>query len=65
MKVTFWCNSGANIHSENSETLDVVKDWGLEPGEWEAMDEEQKYKIAEEWAWNNGLQIGFTEEKDE
>ena len=50
--VNFHCNSGANIHSCRSQTLDTVKDLGLDEGEWESMDEDDKYKIVEQWAWN-------------
>lgn len=60
MKVTFYCNSGANIHSCREEEMDTVEDLGLDEGEWEKMSEDQKYKVAEEWA-NDRLEIGFKE----
>lgn len=51
MKVKFNCDSGANIHSCRTDTLDTVEDLGLEEGEWEAMDDEAKDEILKEWAW--------------
>ena len=55
-KVNFNCDSGANIHSCRSETLDTVKDLMLDEGEWESMTEEQKRHCVEQWAWE-GLEI--------
>lgn len=60
MKVKFFCDSGANIHSCRSATLDTVKDLGLDEGEWETYSEDEKYKVAEEWA-NDRLEIYFKE----
>lgn len=60
-KVIFHCDSGANIHSCRSETLDTVKDLGLDDGEWESMSNEDKYKIVEEWAASD-LEIFWTED---
>jgi len=61
MKVIFHCDSGANIHSGKSETIDTVEDLGLDEGEWEKYTEDEKYKTVEEWAWNSGLAIYFEE----
>lgn len=61
MKVSFFCDSGANIHSCRSETLDTVEDMRLEEGEWEAYSDDEKYKLAEEWA-HDRLEIFFKEE---
>jgi hypothetical protein len=58
MKVKFFCNSGANIHSTREDTFDTVKDLVLDEGEWESMSDEDKYKMAEEWA-NERLEIGY------
>jgi len=60
-KVKFYCNSGANIHSTNEEVLDTIDDLGFEEGDWEDMSEDDRYKMAEEWAWNSGLAIGVEE----
>lgn len=62
--VKFHCDSGANIHSCRKATFNTVSDLGLEEGEWEAMSEDDRYKIVEEWA-NNGLEIFYTEEESE
>lgn len=62
-KVRFFCDSGANIKSENkSELLDTVEDLGYAEGEWENLPDAEKYKAAEEWAWENGLMIAYNEE---
>ena len=58
MKIKFFCNSGANIHSCRRETLDTVDDLGLQEGEWETLSDDEKDKMAEEWAWNK-LEIGY------
>ena len=59
-KVRFSVNNGANIHSCRSETIDTVKDLHLDEGEWENLDEDEKYQIAEEWA-NDKIEIYFEE----
>lgn len=62
-KVKFWVDSGANIKScKESRVLDTVDDLGLDDGEWEGFTDDEKYKLAEEWSWQNGLDIGYTEE---
>lgn len=63
MKVKFYCDSGANIHSNrDSGWLDTVEDFGFEPGEWETFTSDEKYKLAEEWAWEK-LDIGYEEKE--
>lgn len=64
MKVTFCCNSGANIHSCRKETLDTVDDLGLEEGEWEKLSEDEKMKFVEDWA-NDRLEIFYTEDEQD
>lgn len=59
--VKFWCNSGANIHSCKTSQVIDTDTLGYDDGEWESMTEDEKYKEAEQWAWNNGLEIGFEE----
>jgi len=60
-KVQFSLNNGANIHSlRKSGVLDTEKDLGLDAGEWEAMSNDEKYKIAEEWAADK-IEIYFEE----
>ncbi len=61
-KVKFYMDSGANIKSaKESKWLDTAEDLGLYDGEWEKMDDNEKYMFAEEWAWQNGLSIGYEE----
>lgn len=60
MKVQFYCNSGANIHSKREETFDTQSDLGLEDGEWEALTVEEKDKMVEEWMWER-LEYGYRE----
>ena len=61
MKVKFYCDSGANIGSCTEEIFDLEKDLGITDEEWQSMSDDEKYKEAEEWAWNNGLEIGWEE----
>jgi hypothetical protein len=60
MRVRFWCDSGANIHSIRSETLDIQKDLGFTPEEWKAMSDKEKFEEAEIWAWDR-LDMGYEE----
>lgn len=61
-RVKFFCDSGANIKSENeSEWLDTVEDLGYSEGEWEGLSDDKKYEAAKEWAWENGLSISYEE----
>ena len=60
MKVQFFCDSGANIHSCRKDTLDTVEDLGFEEGEWETLSDTDKMKQAEEWAYDR-LEIGYRE----
>lgn len=63
MKVKFYVDSGANIHSNNeSEWLDTVEDLGMEEGEWEEMSDDDKFQEVQDWA-SNYLSMGY-EEKD-
>lgn len=61
MKVQFFCDSGANIHScRESGVLDTVKDLGFDDGEWESMSEADKDKQVQDWA-NEQLEIYYEE----
>jgi len=59
MKVRFYCDSGANIHSERSEIIDIEA-YGYTDKEWNSMTEEEKIKEVELWAWDF-LAIGYEE----
>lgn len=60
MKVTYYCNSGANIHSTRKETFDTEDDLGYTDEEWANLSEDDKYQLAEEWA-SERLEIGILE----
>ena len=63
-KVKFFCDSGANIHSaRKSGVLDTVTDLCMDEGKWESMSDDDKYKIAVEWA-NDRLDIWYEEVED-
>jgi len=62
MKIKFFCDSGANIHSCREQILDL-EDLGISEDEWNDMSEDDKYKEAEMWA-NERLEIGFEELED-
>ena len=60
-KVKFFLDNGANIHScRKSGVLDTEKDLGLDVGEWEGMTENEKFKVAEDWAADK-IEIYFEE----
>ena len=60
MKVTFYCDNGANIHSTRKETFDISKHLLISDEEWLALTEEEKFKVVEEWAMER-LNIWFEE----
>ena len=57
MKVKFWCDSGANIHSCREETVDT-SDYGFSDEQWLALTEAEQFKIVREWA-NDYLEMGW------
>lgn len=62
MKLKLWFNSGANIHSKNSQTADTMKDFGLTDEEWAEISDEEKEKLVLDWWWESGyLDYGFEE----
>ncbi len=53
-KVKFCIDSRAGLNScHESPIYDTVKDLDLDEGEWERMPEDDKNKMAEEWADQN------------
>lgn len=60
MKVKFWCDSGANIHSCRKETVDLEK-WGISDDDWLAMTDKDKDELAREWAYER-LEYGWDDE---
>lgn len=62
-KITFWCDSGANIYSCNKETFDLIDDWNYteEEAEYVLQNEEEQEKLLNEWLCNTvdqGIFIG-------
>ena len=62
MKIKFYCDSGANIHSCNDSGWLDPNDLGYEEGEWEKLSDDDKYREAEFWA-NERLDIGYQEKE--
>lgn len=58
MKVKFYCDSGANIHSCREEVVNLVEDWGMSVEECKELTEEDKLELALEWA-NDRLDYGM------
>ena len=63
MKIRFYCDSGANVHSCNEEIIDLAEYFDCSEKEarlsWKVMSDDDKYKEAKQWAWNSGLDIGY------
>lgn len=69
MKLKFWCDSGANIHSCREEEFDLKEYLCCDTDEealevWNNMTEDQQYEEAQLWA-NDYLDIGFYLDKEE
>lgn len=60
MKVEFYCDSGANIHSCRKEVIDLDADYEISDEEWREMSDDAKYDIVREWA-EDYLEIGFSD----
>jgi hypothetical protein len=61
MRLKFWCNNHANIHSERSDTFEL-SDFGYTEEEWNSQTEEEKQKHVEDWAMER-FDFGFEELK--
>ena len=59
MKIKLYCDNNANIYSKREEEFDV-EDLGYSEDEWLALSEDEKQKVANEWA-DEFLEIGFEE----
>ena len=59
MRVKFWCEAGYLVNSCMEATINLKMEYDLSEGEWEEMTDAEKSKIVEDWAWNNGLSIGW------
>jgi hypothetical protein len=60
MKVKFYVDSGANIHSQRSQILDTVKDLGMQEGEWESMPEDERHEYVDAWV-SEKIEQGYEE----
>lgn len=60
MKVKFYIDSGASIHSCRSEIIDIENDLGITDEEWRKMTEEKRVKFVWKWA-NDKFDIGWEE----
>lgn len=60
MKIRLYCENGANCQSLREETIDTVKEWGMEEGEWENKTEEEKQDLVKEWVYDR-LEYGYQE----
>lgn len=50
-----------SIHQSGSSEIVDVEDYGFTDEEWMAASDREKQLVAEEWAFNNGLEIYFHE----
>lgn len=60
MKLKLYVDSGANIHSKRTETIDLEKDWGLTDEDWSDMTEKEKDEMVQQWVWERAS-YGFEE----
>jgi hypothetical protein len=49
MKITFYCDNGANIHSKRKDTF-TLEDLGYTVEDWTEMTEENKLEVVKDWA---------------
>jgi hypothetical protein len=61
MRIKFWCDNGANIHSKRTETC-TLDDLGLTDEEWSEMDEDQRNEFVKDWAFER-FDYGYEEVK--
>lgn len=59
MKIKFWCDNGANIHSKRQETF-TLEDLGYTEENWAEMTEDNKYQCVKDWAMER-FDYGFEE----
>jgi hypothetical protein len=61
MRIKYWCDSGANIHSCN-EGYVTLEELGLTREEWEAMSDKEKDVMMYDYA-HNSYEWGYAEEE--
>lgn len=57
MKIQFWCDNNANIHSKKTETF-TLDQLGIEENDWKEMSEDERYAMVHEWAMQE-FEYGF------
>ena len=62
MKIIFWVDSLANVHSKKSVDFNP-NDYGYTEADWKAMNPFQKGKVLEDWLFDN-IEYGYEEEED-
>lgn len=60
MKIKFWNDNGANIHSKRSQTFDLENDLGFTEEEWNNLPDSEKEEMVTEWMWEH-LDYGWDE----
>lgn len=59
MKVKVGFSTG--YAGENPNEIIETEDYGYSDEEWLELSDDDKWKIAEEWAYNNGVEIYYEE----
>jgi hypothetical protein len=59
MKIKFWCDNGANIHSERKDIF-TPEDLGYTEEDWAEMTEDEKQEVVKDWALER-FDYGFEE----
>jgi hypothetical protein len=62
MKITFYCDNGANIHSERKDSF-TTEDLGYTDEAWAEMTEEEKLELVKDWAFER-FEYWFEESDD-
>lgn len=65
MLIEIYCNNGANNLQSTMKWRISVKEFGLSEKEWERLDEIDKQKLVEDFAYENGARIDFCELRTE
>jgi uncharacterized metal-binding protein len=59
MKIKFWCDNNANVHSKKTVTF-TLQQLGYTKEDWNDMTDEEKNKAVYEWAMDN-FDYGYEE----
>jgi uncharacterized protein (DUF1800 family) len=66
LKVKFYVDSGANIHSCHEEIIDLAEYWDVTSEDartsWEMLSDHEKWEEVQAWAFHSGrLEMGWEE----